>query len=92
MKIPEPSLRYEPSGLWLDFSFRHHTGGNTTQETTQEKILALLASEPSITRRALANRIGLTPDGIKYHLVKLTSAGLIRHIGPIKAAQWEILK
>jgi len=95
-KIPEPGLRYEPSGLWLEFSFPHPTGGKTTQqtaqETTQEKILALLASEPSVTRRELADRIGLTPDGIKYHLAKMTSAGLIRHAGPTKAGHWEILK
>ncbi len=94
--IPEPGLRYEPSGLWLEFSFPHPSGGKTTQqtaqETTQEQILALLASEPSITRRELAGRIGLTPDGIKYHLVKMASAGLIRHVGPTKAGHWEILK
>jgi ATP-dependent DNA helicase RecG len=95
-KIPEPGLRYEPSGLWLEFSFPQQRGGKTTQETaqqtTQEKILTLLASDPSITRRELASQIGLTPDGIKYHLAKMTSAGLIQHVGPTKAGHWVILK
>ena len=38
----------------------------TTQTTTQEKILSYLSTEPSLTRRELAERTGITPDGIKY--------------------------
>ncbi len=71
----------------------------TTQETTQEtaattrqRIVALLEAEPTITRRELAERIGITPDGIKYHLEKLRSSGSIRHVGPTKAGCWEVLK
>ncbi len=64
----------------------------TTQETTQEKILALLRSQPSITRRELASRIGLSDSGVKYHLNKLRTADVIRHVGPTKAGHWEILE
>jgi ATP-dependent DNA helicase RecG len=75
-------------------------GGGTTpvttpkapQETTQERILALMGAEPAITRRKIAERIGITPDGIKYHLERLRAAGVIRHVGPTKAGRWEILK
>ena len=45
-----------------------------------------------MTRRELAEHIGLSVDGIKYHLDKLRAAGIIRHVGPTKAGQWEILK
>ena len=68
----------------------------TTQEnggtTTQERILVLLKAEPDITRRLLAERIGITPDGVKYHLDKLRAAGIIRHVGATKAGRWEVLK
>ncbi|PIV92300.1 MAG: hypothetical protein COW45_00250, partial [Gallionellales bacterium CG17_big_fil_post_rev_8_21_14_2_50_54_146] len=64
----------------------------TTQETTQEKILALLKAHPSITRKELSGKVGISPDGIKYHLEKMKSAGLIRHVGPTKAGHWEVLK
>ena len=68
----------------------------TTQEnggtTTQERILALLKAEPGITRRLLAERVGITPDGVKYHLDKLRAAGIIRHVGATKAGRWEVLK
>ena len=67
----------------------------TTQEnesTTQEQILALLEAEPEITRRRLAERVGITQDGVKYHLDRLRAAGVIRHIGATKAGRWEVLK
>ena len=66
--------------------------GKTTQETTQERIVACLIDSPTLTRRALASNIGITEDGIKYHLAKLTKAKLIRHLGPTKTGHWEILK
>jgi ATP-dependent DNA helicase RecG len=64
----------------------------TTQETTQEKILALLRAQPSLTHKALSQRIGISANGIKYHLAKLREAGVIRHVGPTKAGRWEVLK
>ena len=95
-ETPEPELRCESSGMWVEFLFPKsrvsEATQETTQETTQERILALLRSEPSTTRVELARRIGLTPDGVKYHLAKLKSAGTIRHVGPTKSGYWEILK
>ena len=72
----------------------------TTQETTQEispatvrgKLLALLRQQPAITRRELATQLGLSPDGVKYHLSKLRAEGAIRHVGPTKSGHWEVLK
>lgn len=65
--------------------------GRTTQETTQEKILALSRGYPEITRKALAARIGITPDSAKYHLDRLKKAGRIRHVGPTKKGRWKII-
>ncbi len=70
-----------------------------TQETTQEisantreRILGLLRAEPEITRRRLAEHLGITPDGVKYHLRKLRAAGIIRHVGATKAGRWEVTR
>jgi len=67
------------------------TTQKTTQETTQEKIVALLRENPQMTRRALAQQVGITPDGVKYHLGKLREAKRIRHVGPTKKGRWEVL-
>ena len=96
--VPAPELRYEATGLWMVFHFATSQPkigeaiGETTQETTQEKILALLRAQPSITRKELAILVGISSDGIKYHLEKMKSAGSIRHVGPTKAGLWEVLK
>lgn len=69
--------------------------GRTTKETdatTQEKIVALLREEPEITMRLIAERIGLTQDGVKYHIRKLRASGTIRHVGATKAGSWKVLK
>jgi ATP-dependent DNA helicase RecG len=64
----------------------------TTLETTQERILSLLREDPALTRKALAGRIGITPDGVKYHLDRLRQADRIRHVGPTKKGRWEVLE
>jgi len=45
---------------------------------------------PEATRRELAARVGLSPDGVKYQLQRLTAAGRLRHVGPRKSGHWEV--
>jgi predicted HTH transcriptional regulator len=69
------------------------TTQETTQETgltTEETILRLLREDPSITQRGMASRVGLTPDGIKFHINRLKEKGYIRHEGPTKKGRWVI--
>jgi len=61
----------------------------TTQKTTQ-KILALLKEKPGITRVELAEQLGITPDGVKYHLNNLKKEGIIKRIGGRRGGYWEI--
>lgn len=76
------------------------TTQETIQETTQEsppekvreKILAKLRRRPTTTRLELARELGLSPEGIKYHLNKLRAEGVVRHVGPTKSGRWEVLK
>ncbi|HQA75538.1 MAG TPA: ATP-binding protein [Salinivirgaceae bacterium] len=61
------------------------------QETTQEKILEAIRNKPEITQREIAQTIGITIDGIKYHIKKMTQAGIIKHEGPTKSGKWVII-
>jgi len=36
--------------------------------------------------------VGISEDGIKYHLDKLKAAGKIRHLGSTKAGRWEVIE
>ena len=60
----------------------------TTQKITQ-KILTLVAQDPSVTRQALATAIAITSDGVKYHLRKLQREGAVSS-GPDKGGRWEV--
>ncbi len=101
---PQPRVQVEPGELWFEFPFAptyledifsrkttQETAQETTQEAAQEQILTLLRAEPTITRRALADHLRLTPDSVKHHLAQLRKAGRIRHVGPTKKGHWKVL-
>jgi ATP-dependent DNA helicase RecG len=50
-----------------------------------------MKSEPFITRRDLAERIGLSDIGVKYHLDRLRKMKCIRHAGSTKRGYWEVI-
>jgi ATP-dependent DNA helicase RecG len=76
------------------------TTGETTQEApepplltgkSRERILAVMRRQPTITTRELAEALGLSVDGVSYHLKKLRAEGRIQHRGPTKSGWWEVL-
>ena len=67
----------------------------TTQKTTQKtghRILNALLASPEMSMRELAEDIGISVDGIKYHLRRLQKSGKLRRIGPDKGGHWEVQK
>lgn len=72
---------------------------NTTQKTTQKKInnsqkkiIELIKENPSVTRKEMAEKIGISADGIKYNLNKLKQMNLITRIGSDRSGTWKISK
>ena len=65
--------------------------GGTTQETTQERILVAIQAQPEVTQKELAQTIGITLDGIKYHIKNMTKLGIIKHEGSTKSGKWIII-
>ena len=84
-----PEIKYEFSPVYVKAVFLR--AKETTQETTQEKILYNINLNPRITTKELAEKTGLTPDGIKYHLSVLKKEGKIKHTGPTKKGKWIII-
>jgi len=64
----------------------------TTQETTQEKILNLIKKNPTITQVEMAKFLDLTRDGISYNIRILKEKGMIERVGSNKNGIWKILK
>ncbi len=99
--VPEPLLRYDAGGLWVEFPIAAdyrigRIGVETTQKTTlntAQKIKAILQENPTASRREIAEKLhDITEDGVKYHLARLKSAGQIRRIGPARGGHWEVVE
>jgi predicted HTH transcriptional regulator len=61
-----------------------------TRSVARNPIVASLLHRAGL--KELATEIGLSPDGVKYHLNSLRKKGIIRHIGPTKKGEWQIIE
>lgn len=61
-----------------------------TPRSTRDKILEQINNNPKITRSELASILGITSDGVKYHLQKMTSEGVIVRHGSTRGGYWEV--
>jgi predicted HTH transcriptional regulator len=70
------------------------TTKNTTKTNTKTttKIIEILKENPNITANEIADAIGITRDGVFWHLKNLVKSGQIRHIGPTNGGHWKVLK
>jgi ATP-dependent DNA helicase RecG len=49
---------------------------------SSEKILSLLRTEPDLSAREIARKIGITPRAVEKQIAKLRKAGRLQRIGP----------
>ena len=61
-------------------------------DKTPNKLLRLIAANPSITIPRMMAALSMSDSGIRTILRKLQAQGVIRHIGPNKTGHWEIIK
>lgn len=61
------------------------------QVKTPEKVLALLATEPTLTLKEVAGRIGKSTSTVERAVAVLVKAGQLRFVGPRKSGRWEVL-
>ena len=64
----------------------------TTPISTQVQLASLILARPDISQQELAVALGLTRDGVKYHINKMKHDGVIRHMGPTRGGRWKVLK
>lgn len=77
------------------------TAKGTVQETSKrvrketpvsEQIIVLMRGNPCITMKELAEKIGVSSSGVKYHINLLKERGRIIRKGPTKSGVWLVLK
>lgn len=57
---------------------------------TEEVFLNALHKNPKISRKELPKMLMISEDGVKYHLKKLKSKGLIEYIGLSRGGYWRV--
>lgn len=62
------------------------------QVKTPEQILALLATEPTLTLKEVAGRIGKSTSTVERAVAVQVKAGRLRFVGPRKSGRWDVLK
>lgn len=67
------------------------TTPKTTPRETQKEILSLIKENNKITAQEIADTIGITRDGVRYHLDSLKNKGIIKHYGTVQNGYWKIL-
>jgi ATP-dependent DNA helicase RecG len=86
-------------------TFPFDKSGSTTKTTTytgtytgtkevekERKILEIIENNPFLNINEIANLIGLTSEGLKYHLKNLKANGRIRREGSKKKGKWVVNK
>lgn len=60
--------------------------------STQKKILDLIADEKTISREEIAGKLGLSLEGIKKNIKQLKDKGIVKRVCLDKGGQWEIVE
>lgn len=63
---------------------------SSTPRSSKDKIIEQIRNNPKITRNELAAKLGITADGVKYHLQKMTAEGVIIRHGSARGGYWEV--
>ena len=69
------------------------TNIETNTETNTEnvgRIIRLMGEQLSITVKMIAQQLGLSVGGVRYHINKLKKDGVVEHIGSSKKGTWVI--
>ena len=92
-EIPEPDLRYESDGLWVNFRFPEALRGSTAQEglgETRVTIVRAMLADPKATTAQLARALKISSTAVEKHLRHLRRQGHIERVGPAKGGHWRV--
>ena len=51
-----------------------------------------MREQPAVTVKKIAEQIGLSISGVRYHVNKMKKDGIVEHIGSSKKGRWVIHK
>lgn len=94
-------VEFETSLLYSTLTyFLHNKGGQKggqksgqkSGQKTIERLLLLIESEPTISRKELSEVLGISSSAIQKHINKLKEQGRLIRIGGAKGGSWQVVK
>ena len=65
-------------------------GGQIALSERQLEVLQIIKDNPTVTRKMLAEKLGINESAVQKHLEALKQNGIIKHVGKTRG-HWEIL-
>jgi len=99
---PEPFFRVRPNEVMIGFNteqqfgdkfgdkFGNKFGNKFGENQTQERIMAIMRSKPTVSVRAIAEEIGITTRGVEKSICELKRIGLVERVGKAKGGHWVV--
>ena len=91
--LPKPELIDFDGDFRVNMYRKRDANTETNIETNTEnvgRIIRLMGEQPSITVKMIAQQLGLSVGGVRYHINKLKKDGVVEHIGSSKKGTWVI--
>ncbi len=85
-------LQRARKAAWCGEYLKWICGFGNTDEPMGVDDAALLSQQSTKTKLQLAMQLAPSGNGIKYHVTKLRTSGMIRHVSPTKSEHREVLK
>ena len=82
---PAPEWRFDGAGIWT--IFYNKISPNTEEKSSEkssQKILVLIESDPIISAKEIAEKLGITSRSVEKHIKNLRDKGILRRVGPDK--------
>ena len=89
--LPKPEL-IDFDGDFRVNMYRKRDANTETNTENVGRIIRLMGEQLSITVKMIAQQLGLSVGGVRYHINKLKKDGVVEHIGSSKKGTWLIHK
>lgn len=66
------------------------TTDKTTSKNAEHDIVKILETNPHLTLKEVGEQIGLSEEGVRYHIKKLKSTGKVEKVGGPKSGIWVV--
>lgn len=87
--LPKPEL-IDFDGDFRVNMYRKRDANTETNTENVGRIIRLMGEQLSITVKMIAQQLGLSVGGVRYHINKLKKDGVVEHIGSSKKGTWVI--